>query len=212
MKLGQEKEGALHTEDRQSHQKNSTERSEAEGIQGTPTSQEAPRGKKGKQRGSKRKHETDPVSLPVARALEVREGPTRETNAPSDATARSASEDDREEPAARAKPGDRGSPAKAELGERPWYKSSPPPSGISRLAPETEKPCRPRYRWSCQDTSQSARAQYPTSSRLSQSQECDKARTATGLPAWPLAPRSRGPTSHPDSGEVGSRESVPTLT
>ena len=58
VKPGQEKEGALHTEDRQSHQK--LDRKErAEGIQGTPTSQEAPRGKKGKQRGSKRKHKGD---------------------------------------------------------------------------------------------------------------------------------------------------------
>ena len=62
---------------------------------------------------------TGPISLPVARALEVREGLTRGTNAPSDATARCASEGDHEEPTARAKPGDRGSPAKAELGEHP---------------------------------------------------------------------------------------------
>ena len=109
---------------------------------------------------------TGPVSLPVVRALEEREGLTRGTNAPSDATVKCASEGDREGPATRAKPGDRGSPAKAELGERPWYKSSPQPSGISRLAPETEKPCRPRYRWSCRDISQSVRARDPTS-RLS---------------------------------------------
>ena len=108
---------------------------------------------------------TGPVSLPVAKPPEEREGLTRGTNASSDATARSASEDDREEPATRAKPGDQESPAKAELGESPKHKSSPLLSGISRLAPETEKPCRPRYRWSYQDTSQSARARDPTSSR-----------------------------------------------
>ena len=72
----------------------------------------------------------------MAKAPEEREGLTRGTNAPSDATATSASEGDREEPAARAKPGDRGSPAKAELGESPWYKSSPLLSGIPRLAPD----------------------------------------------------------------------------
>ena len=74
---------------------------------------------------------TGPVSLPVAKAPEESEGLTRGTNAPSDATAWSASEGDREEPAAQAKPGDRGSSAKAEPGECPWYKSSPLPSGIS---------------------------------------------------------------------------------
>ena len=69
----------------------------------------------------------------MAKAPEEREGLTQGTNAPSDATVKCASEGDREEPAVRAKPGDRGSPAKAELGDRPWYKSSPQPSGISRL-------------------------------------------------------------------------------
>ena len=121
---------------------------------------------------------------------------------PSDATAKSASEGDHEEPASRAKPGGRGSPAKAELRERPRYESSPQPSGISRLVPEMEKPCRPRYRWSCLDTLQSARARDPTSSHLSQSRGCDKARGVTGRPAWLPAPKRREPTSHPDSGEV----------
>ena len=41
---------------------------------------------------------------------------------------------------------------KAEPGESPWNKSSPPPTGISRLAPETEKPCRLQYRWSYRGT------------------------------------------------------------
>ena len=50
---------------------------------------------------------TDPVSLPLAKVPEEREGLTRGTNASSDATARRASEDDREEPTARAKPGDK---------------------------------------------------------------------------------------------------------
>ena len=145
---------------------------------------------------------TGPVSLAVANAPEEREGLTRGTNAPSDATVKCTSEGDREEPAARAKPGDRGSPAKAELGERPWYKSSPQPSGISRLAPEMEKPCQPRYQWSCRDASQSARARDPTSFRLSQSRGCDKARGATGRAAWLPAPRRKEPTSRPDSGEV----------
>ena len=95
-------------------------------------------------------------------------------------TLQSASEGDREEPAVRAKPGDRGSPAKAKPRERPWHKSSPLPSGISRLTPEMEKPCRPRYQWSCRDTSQSARARDLTFSRLSQSRGCDKARAGTG--------------------------------
>ena len=123
----------------------------------------------------------------MAKAPEEREGLTRGTIAPSDATAKSASKGDREEPAARAKPGDRGSPAKAELGERPWYKSSPQPSGISRLAPETEKPCRPLYRWSCLDTSQSARARDPTSSRLSQSRGATKREERLdGLLGFPL--------------------------
>ena len=59
---------------------------------------------------------TCPVSLPVARALEVGEGLTRGTNAPSNVIARRASESDREGPAARVMPGERGSPAKVELG------------------------------------------------------------------------------------------------
>ena len=124
-----------------------------------------------------------------------REGLTRGNSVPSDATVKCASGGDREEPAAQAKPGDRGSPAKAELGERPWYK-------ISRLAPETKKPCWSRYRWSCRDTSQSARARDPTSSHLSQSRGCDKARGTTGRPAWLPAPRRGEPTSRPNSREI----------
>ena len=62
---------------------------------------------------------TGPVSLPVAWTPEEREGLTWGTSAPSDATGDCASEGDREEPAARVKPGDRGSPAKAELGKHP---------------------------------------------------------------------------------------------
>ena len=136
---------------------------------------------------------TGPVSLPVARAPEEREVLTRGTNAPSDATADSASEGDREEPAARAKPGDQGSPAKAEPGKHPWYKSSSLPSGISHLAPETEKPCRPRYRWSCQDTSQSASARDQTS-RLSQSRGCDKQEERLdGLLGFPLQRSEKQP-------------------
>ena len=145
---------------------------------------------------------TGPVSLPVAKAPEEREGLTQGTSAPSDATVKCASEGVREGPAARAKPGDQGSPAKAELGEHPWYKSSPLPSGISSLAPETERPSQPRYRWSCRDTSQSVRARDLTSSRLSQSRGCDKVRGATGLTAWLPTPRRRESTSRPDSGEV----------
>ena len=101
-----------------------------------------------------------------------------------------------------AKPGDRGSPAKAEPGERPWHKSSPLPSGISQLAPETEKPCRPQYRWSYRGTSQSARTQDLTSSRLSQSRGCDKARARTGRPAWLPAPKRQESTIHPDTVKV----------
>ena len=70
---------------------------------------------------------TDPVSLPPAKPPEAREGLTRGTTASSDATARSASEDDREEPTAPPMPGDRESPAKAELGEIAWNKISPLP-------------------------------------------------------------------------------------
>ena len=55
------------------------------------------------------------------------------------ATAKSASEDDREGPGARAKPGDRGSPAKAEPGEIPKHKISPLPIGISRLTQDRRK-------------------------------------------------------------------------
>ena len=66
---------------------------------------------------------TDPVSLPPAKPPEASEGLTQGTSAPSVATAKSASEDAHEEPAARAKPGDRGSPAKAEPGEIPKHKN-----------------------------------------------------------------------------------------
>ena len=70
---------------------------------------------------------TGPVSLPPAKPPEAREGLTRGTTGASDATAMSASEVDREEPTARAKPGDPKSPAKAQLGEIAWYKISPLP-------------------------------------------------------------------------------------
>ena len=70
---------------------------------------------------------TGPVSLPPAKPPEAREGLTRGTTGTSDATAMSASEVDREEPTAPAKPGGPRPPAKAELGEIAWYKISPLP-------------------------------------------------------------------------------------
>ena len=133
---------------------------------------------------------TGSVSLPVARALEVREDLTRGTNAPSDATVKCTSEVDGEEPATRAKPGDRRSTAKAELRERPWYKSSQQPSGFSRLAPHGKtlpasvSMVMPRYFSVCKGT-RSDFFSFITIPR------CDKARGTTGRPAWLPAPRRR---------------------
>ena len=130
----------------------------------------------------------------------------------SNATAESTSEVDCEVPTSPAKPGDPKPPAIAELGERTWYKTSLPPTEISRLAQETEKSWQPRYRWSYLGSVPSARGLDLTSPRLSQPRGGDKARAEPGRSFWPPPLKRRGPASCPGTEADKSRGSAPTQT
>ena len=115
-------------------------------------------------------------------------GPDPETSASSNATAKSACEDDCAEPASPAKLGAQKHLSKLSGGRRYSKKISPPPTEIF-LSARARKSWRPRIRWSHRGRAQSSRGQNLTSPCLSQSQGSDKARADPERPFWPQPPR-----------------------
>ena len=139
---------------------------------------------------------TDPPTPPGTMAPVAREDPTRETSAPSNATAESTFEDDCAELASPSKPGAPKAPAKAERGAQTKQEISPPPTEISLPVQGQEKSWRRRYRWSYRGNLHSARVRELTS-HLSLSRGSDKARVDPERSFWPQPPRRPEPTSRP---------------
>ena len=77
---------------------------------------------------------------------------------------------------------------------------------------KTERSWRPRYRWSYQGSSLSARERGLTCPRLSLSRGSDKAREGLGRAVWPPPPKRQGPAGRPGTAVDESRGSGPTQT